>query len=154
MNFIDDGHAFHWTSLLLSHNDEAWVMADFHMYAWWMIYVCCYHECSMENTALTMTIWMTGFHTTNVMIMIGNCWWLLAQYYYFAFIWASLTIGGQQWNLSSCLLAWYFIPYMAESLLSLSANQHYIKHANAPLNVNHNMWAYHSSANHKLLTTA
>ena len=27
---------------------------------------------------------------------------------------ASPTIGGQEWNLSSCLLTWYVIPYMAK----------------------------------------
>ena len=44
------------------------------------------------------------------------------------------------------MLILYIIPYMAESYLS--ANQHYIKHMNDPLSVNHNIWTYHSSANH------
>ena len=62
------------------------------------------------------------------------------------------TIGGQQWNLSSCLLDCliYVIPDMAES--DLSSNQHYIhyiKYVNGLLSVSHDMWVYHSSANHE-----
>ena len=34
-----------------------------------------------------------------------------------------------------CLLAWYIIPYMTERCIN--ANQHYIKHTNGPLCVNH-----------------
>ena len=80
--------------------------------------------------------------TPKVLIQNEKPWWFMVLTLCNAFVQGIVRI-----RYPSILLLWT----LAES--HWSAYEHYIKHVYGPLSVNHNMWVYHSSTNHKLLTT-